>query len=108
MWAPPVRECEKGPDMKIEVGGSRLRLNLPVGSLSGQLKWLEDDLVAQGLELSDRAGLSFGWCLPGEVVGSGVFVEFAGGEHVPGSGEIATRALDGPRRAERRPYFAEK
>ena len=55
--------------------------------LSGVLQGFEDDLVAQGFELSDRAGFGFGRCLPGEVVGSGVFVEFAGGEHVPGRGE---------------------
>ncbi|HCB59986.1 MAG TPA: hypothetical protein DEP82_19295, partial [Arthrobacter bacterium] len=48
------------PDMKIEVGGSRRLLSLPVGSLSGALKGLEDDLVAQGFELSDRAGFSLG------------------------------------------------
>jgi hypothetical protein len=51
---------------------------VPKAALSGLLQGLEGHLVGQGLELADRASLGLGGCLPGEVVGSGVFVEFVG------------------------------
>ncbi|KUO23177.1 hypothetical protein AVO46_18710 [Vibrio cholerae] len=50
------------------------------GDLSSLVQGLEGDLVAQGFELSDCAGFCLGGCALREVVGSGVAVEFAGGE----------------------------
>lgn len=55
--------------------------------LRGVGEGLEADSVAEGLELADRACLGFGGDTSSEVVGAGVTVEVAVGEHVPGRDE---------------------
>src|SRR5271163_198988 len=59
------------------------RVDGPGAGLRSIGERLEGDAVAEGLELFDRAGLGLGWDVSGEVVGAGVAVEGAVGEHVP-------------------------
>jgi hypothetical protein len=55
--------------------------------LCGVGEGLEADLVAEGFELADHARLGFGGDTSSEVVGAGITVEVAVGEHVPGRHE---------------------
>ena len=80
--------------------------------LSGLDEWFEGDAVAEGFELADRSGLRLAG-RAGVVVGAGVAVEVAVGEHVPGGDEH--RVFDGDKGFHRaavgtamRLYFAEK
>ncbi len=78
--------------MRICHDGWCLRGGWRGSGLSGLLKGLDGDLVAEGLELFDGAGFRFGGVAAGVVVGAGIAVELTVLQHVPGGGDH--RVLD--------------
>jgi hypothetical protein len=63
------------------------RVHRPISNRGSCACWREADLVAEGFELADGPALGLVWIAPEVVVGAGVGVDLAVGEHVTCCGE---------------------